>query len=450
MKHEIIDAFSAFEAIEATTSRTEKEDILKANKDNEVLQNLLVKTYNPFIVFGIKKAPKVDPVPGNEVSEEMYDSFLSLLDLLQNREITGNLAITKVANFFGLLSEREYKWYLKVLQRDLKIGITEKTVNKIWKKLVPEFTCALANNYDPKKLPAEYIADTKLDGYRCLAFHYGDSVELRSRNGHLLEGYYGIEKDVLDYLVPGFVYDGEITGRQGTFNEVQKSAFKKKDEADKDGILNIFDVVSVQEFESNEFKVPYRARIAFLDQITDVITRCRSLDRVHPSKEFKKSSEEDFEALLTMHAQYTNMGMEGTMIKDLNANYKMGKSNNIMKLKDFYEIDLTVESVYKGKTGTKYQDVMGGVIVRVSDKDIIEQCPVDDPKHTKKLKYVTGCTAEVGVGSGWNDLQRLEFLDNPNLIVGKTITISFQETSINEKGEHSLRFPTLVKIRDDK
>src|SRR6185312_15199570 len=135
------------------------------------------------------------------------------------------------------------KWYMKVLQKDLKIGITDKTVNKVWKGLVPSFTCALANTY-ANKLPKRYVTDPKLDGYRCLAFNYGGvrGVELRSRNGHPIEGYVGIEKDMADYMPDGFVYDGEIMDRSGLFSDVQKSAFKKS--SNKDGVLHIFDAVS--------------------------------------------------------------------------------------------------------------------------------------------------------------------------------------------------------------
>lgn len=444
----IEQAFQVFEAIEATTSRTEKESILKANKGNQVLQELLVLTYNNFITFGIKKDPKVKP-EGVGAYDEGYPHFTTLLEDLAERRLTGNDAIEAVQNYFREMDEREYKWYLRVLQRDLKIGITEKTVNKIWKGLVPIFTCALANSWEPKKTPENFVADTKLDGYRCLVMNYpGGRVELRSRNGHLLEGYAGIEADYRNYMPEGFVFDGEIMSRSGAFSDMQKSAFKKG-QADKDGIHHVFDVVSIEEFESNNFKVPYSQRLALLDQLNETFEGARSLARVYPSKPLT-NSEEDMAKLFEIHAKNTENDEEGTMIKNLDAVYKMGKSNNILKLKDFYEIDLVVTGVYKGKEGTQFANTMGGVTVELSDKDIEEQLPIDDPKHAKKLKYVKGCVNEVGVGSGWDVTDRSWYDANPNEIIGKTIQIQFQETTINEQGKHSLRFPTIVKVRNDK
>jgi DNA ligase 1 len=448
MTSAIEQAFNAFEAIESTTSRTEKENILKANKDNEILKELLVLTYNAFIVFGVKKDPGVAP-EGTGNYEDNYPQMLTLLEDLSERRLTGNLALEAVRSYFSHLDEREYKWYLRIMQRDLKIGITEKTVNKIWKGLVPVFTCALANSYDPKKMPARFVADIKFDGYRCLAFKYHDGrVELRTRNGHLLEGYAGIEHDVATYLPPGFIYDGEIMARSGAFNDVQKSAFKKG-EADKDGILNIFDVVSIEEFVNDTFHVVYEARLGFLDQISDILDASRSLARVYPTRVFTNTPE-DLADLFVFHTHNVDAGHEGTMIKNLAAKYKKDKSNNILKMKDFYEIDLVVTGVYEGKTGTKYAGTLGGVTVDVSDFDIKSQCPVNDPKHTKKLQYVPNGTFEVSVGSGWADADRNWYWKNPNDIIGKTIQISFQETTLNEKGGHSLRFPTVVKVRNDK
>lgn len=444
-------AFQTFESIGSTTSRTEKESLLKNNKDNEELKQLLQITYNPFIVFGIKKDPKATPLDGDATDDRLEYNFVHFLDVinkLSGRHLTGNKGIDALTKVLNDCTEIEAKWYLRVLQRDLKIGITDKTVNKVWKGLIPSFTCALANSY-ADKLPKRFVTDPKLDGYRCLAFNYADErgVELRSRNGHPISGYVGIESDIANYLPKGFMFDGEIMARDKSFSGVQKEAFKKS--VDKDGVLNIFDAVQIEEFETGNFLYPYETRLNFLAQLDDILSDCRSLERVYPNVALT-NTEADKAILFTIHTENVEKGYEGTMIKDLDAKYKKDKSNNILKMKDFYAIDLTIEGVYEGKPGTQFEGTMGGVKVMVSDTDIKEQCPVDDPKHTKKLKYIEGGTFEVGVGSGWNHEERDMYWNNPNLIIGKTLEISFQETTINEKGGHSLRFPTKVKIRDDK
>jgi DNA ligase-1 len=447
---DIIQAFDIFEGIEATTSRTSKEDLLNSGKDNEILKNLLVLTYNPFIIFGIKKDPKADNFGDEDEPEYEYNYkvLMQLLGRLQSRTVTGKAAINELTDFLANCTDREYKWYLKVIQRDLKIGITDKTINKIWKGLVPQFTCALANSWEPKKTPKRFVADTKLDGYRCLAFNYEDRVELRSRNGHLLEGYAGIEKDVSDYLPKGFMYDGEIIGRNNSFNDIQKSAFKKG-EADKDGILSVFDVTSIEEFENNDFKVTYEGRIAFLDQITDILEGARSLARVYPKGPYE-NTEEGMASFFDIHAENVARGEEGTMMKNLDALYKMDKSNNILKIKDFYDFDAVVTGVYEGHEGGQFEGTLGGIYVEVSSEEIEKQLPINDPKHTKKLPYIKNHTYEAKVGSGFSIPDRLRIWNNPNEIIGKTVQLQLQEMTIDKKGEPDLRFATLVCVRNDK
>ena len=53
---------------------------------------------------------------------------------------------------------------------------------------------------------------------------------------------------------------------------------------------------------------------------------------------------------------------------------------------------------------------------------------------------------EVGVGSGFTMEQRRNFHRDPNLIIGKTVTIQYFEESQNQDGDYSLRFPVLKHI----
>ncbi len=440
----IEESFELFEKIGATTSRNEKEAILLQGKDNTYFGALLYATYNNFMLYYIKKDPKVEPAPYSDYGVN-YSLFMTLLEDLMERRLTGNNAITALKNFLSECDETEYKWYMKVIQKDLKIGITEKTVNKVFgKKYVPIFECALAESLNPKKAPKEFICDDKEDGYRCLGRHDHDgTVILQSRNGHIIFGYNGIEESIAR-LPKGFIYDGEILGRSNEFNEVQKSAFKKT--KGKDGVLKLFDRVPVEEFDENEFTEPYRDRLKWIDEnIQHIIEEDPNLARIRQYGPFT-----NIEDAYAVHAQLVLEGLEGTMVKDLDAVYKMGKSRNIQKLKDFFSIDLTVTRVEEGKEGTKNQGTLGKLVVEFSDKDAIEQLPVDDPKYNKKLKYIKDCTAEVKVGSGFSKELGDKIWANPGEYVGRTIEIHFQEVSINDDGKHSLRFPTLAMFRDDK
>jgi DNA ligase 1 len=439
---QIEDAFKLLEAIGNTTSRNAKEELLKQGKDNKVFTNLLYSTYNNFILYYIKKDPKVKPeAKGDYITN--YSMFYELLEDLTERRITGNNAIQGLKNFLAHCDPVEYKWYMKVIQKDLKIGITEKTINKALGDYVPVFECMLAESFNPKKTPKEFICDDKEDGYRCLGKHDDEGVFLLSRNGNLLFGYDGIEESIKK-LPKGFMYDGEICGRKDEFNEVQKSAFKKS--KGKDGVLKIFDRVPIQEFDDNNFTEPLRDRLKWINEnIQPIIEEDPNLARVRQYGPFTTPEE-----AYAVQAQLILEGLEGTMVKDLDATYAMGKGRRIQKIKEFFTIDLTVTRVEEGREGTKQQGTLGSLIVEFSDKDAEAQLPIDDPKYKKKLKYIKDCTAEVGVGSGFSEELGDKIWANPGQYVGRTIEISFQEITINKDGTHSLRFPTLVKFRDDK
>jgi DNA ligase-1 len=53
---------------------------------------------------------------------------------------------------------------------------------------------------------------------------------------------------------------------------------------------------------------------------------------------------------------------------------------------------------------------------------------------------------DVSVGSGFSVEERRLFSDNPDLIIGKEITVQYFEESSNKDSELSLRFPTIKKI----
>ncbi len=55
----------------------------------------------------------------------------------------------------------------------------------------------------------------------------------------------------------------------------------------------------------------------------------------------------------------------------------------------------------------------------------------------------------VGVGSGFDQEQRRLYFKNPELIIGKTITVQYFEETLNQDGCHSLRFPVIKYIYEN-
>jgi DNA ligase-1 len=90
----------------------------------------------------------------------------------------------------------------------------------------------------------------------------------------------------------------------------------------------------------------------------------------------------DARQLKELHSKVTKLGAEGSMIREPDSMYEFKRSKNLLKVKDFEEVDARVVSIDQG-TG-KYSKTMGRLNVEL----------VSDPS----IKF--------GVGSGFSDEER--------------------------------------------
>ena len=146
------------------SSTNGKIKILKDNKDNELLKKVLEYTYNPFKKYGVTEKVLI---PTNEEFNNI--ELFQLLDLLSNSNINDSLRKT-VNSFLGSIQFKEERdLYVCMLLKDLKIGCNSKTINKVWKDLIPSFNVMLADKYFEKQQKVkgkEFIITQKLDGSR--------------------------------------------------------------------------------------------------------------------------------------------------------------------------------------------------------------------------------------------------------------------------------------------
>ena len=263
------EIFEILRMVGEDSSRTGKEMLLAQYKDNEFMRTLLQLAYDPFKVFYIKKMPDFDRAGFNETGMGKYTSeqysfdrfgeFKRLCLRLSGRTITGYKALEVVSNFLSTCAEDEADWYCRVLQKDLKIGISDKTINKVFgRDTIPTFNCMLADVVKkPGDMPTRFYVEPKLDGMRVLAYVHGDGdVVLRTRNGRTLDGFEELERKLGQHLPEGFVYDGEIMSKN--FNILMSQAFKLG--TGKTGCLNIFDIIPVEEFDKGECSLPQLKR----------------------------------------------------------------------------------------------------------------------------------------------------------------------------------------------
>ena len=95
-------------------------------------------------------------------------------------------------------------------------------------------------------------------------------------------------------------------------------------------------------------------------------------------------------------------------------------------------MDMEVKGWYGG-TG-KYEGMVGGLICELTTHD--------------------GKKISCDVGSGLSDAQRFDWALRPMNIVGKIVQIGYHELTQSEENygtnKYSLRFPRLIKVRNDK
>lgn len=153
--------------IQLTSSRNGKEGILKRNQDNKLLKDIFMFVYNPYIITGISKKKINKKINSPNPSMSFISNIQEMMDYLKENNTGKDLDILAIQNFIKLAPEELQELYTQIATKSLKIGITAKTLNKIYGKgFIPEFNVMLANKYFDRvdKIKGEFIVTTKLDG----------------------------------------------------------------------------------------------------------------------------------------------------------------------------------------------------------------------------------------------------------------------------------------------
>jgi len=435
-------------------SRLHKEDVLKQSLELATLGEvtaqrflgLLRACYNPYVTFGIKKVPLTEGITG---AENPWTEFNDILIQLSKRELTGHAARDAIADVSERFDSDEWNTFCRqVILKDIRAGISEKTINKICKKTVyeiPVFGCQLATSCDDRpEMKGSKRLEPKLDGVRTLLMvipsDAGMTVVCYSRNGKVYENFGHIEEQVINNashliracggvdqgrgLMDGFVLDGEVIGK--SFNELMKQARRKGDVQADDAVFTVFDIIPLADFREGHWNTQLKKRIALLDNMRPVIASMPNVELLpHIMVDLDTAAGKD-----QFHRYCHDMvaqGFEGVMIKDMAAPYLCKRSTDWMKYKPVLTVDLKVIDVEEG-TG-KNVGRLGALVCHGTDH---------------------GKTISVNCGSGFSDLQRDDIWANRDIVIGQTVEILCDVISQNQDGTYSLRFPRFIRFRDDK
>lgn len=420
-------------------SRLHKEDVLARAlaAGDHIFLNGLRTCYNPYITFGVKQIPSTEGITG---APNPYEEFDMLLTNLSIRQLTGHAARDAILGMSLKFDSDEWNLFLApILRRDMRCGISEKTINKVCKGtdyVIPTFGCQLAANSEgrPEMVGTKWL-EPKLDGARVLLMVTEDNTATcYSRNGKVFDNFPHVEQQVLSnvyairaYLKTkgGFVLDGEIMGK--SFQDLMRQAQRKENVQTQDTVFNVFDILPLEDFKRGHWNAQLRKRLAILSDMQPVFDAMPNVTRVDSQIVVDLSTEEGRTKLHEYATEMVTAGFEGIMIKDMEAPYECKRNTFWMKYKPIYDFDLTVIGLEEGTGRNKNR--MGALICE----------GVDDGKHIF-----------VNVGSGYTDTERMDYWNNKHDIIGRTIVVMADAITKNQNNTYSLRFPRFKSFRYDK
>ena len=421
--------------LELTSSKLAKEAIvLEAAQagESEFFEGVRL-AYDAMITFGIAKVPEKTDADGLGLEQRVFS--LAVTGFV-TRQVTGNAARDMLAAMMQSATKDEWNgWYRRILIKDMRAGFSEGTVNKVCKKaypqyVVPVFECQLAHdsaNHEGK-VTGKKLIEVKLDGVRVLTIVYPDGrVDQFSRNGKELVNFPHVKEQFKAVAVAGgisqpTVFDGEIMS--GSFQDLMKQIHRKSSAQANDAVLNLFDIVSLEDFETGACAKTQTQRSMLLevwhntwqDKLPNVAVVGQELIDLDTTAGQQRYRE--------INASAISGGYEGIMLKDPTAGYECKRSVAWLKLKPFIEVSLEVTDLEEG-TG-KNVGRLGALV-----------CSGDD--DNKRIA--------VNVGSGFSDDLRTSIWGSRSSVVGQIVEVRADAVTQNQDGTYSLRFPRFLRFR---
>ena len=418
--------WSVIQELEADNSRLKKEAIIKRENeaDNIRFFNGVGAALDGFRTFGVQKVP-LSKKDGPGITQTEFDDVLRKLE---DRTLTGNDMRDVIQDLCDRSNMEQWNdWYRRILIKDLRCGVSEKTVNNVAKKMnleysVPVFSCMLAHDgaKHPKKIKGNCLVEYKYDGVRVIAIVKKNKATLYSRNGKVFNNFPHIEEALSRPEFNNLVLDGEIMSDD--FQALMKQVYRKSGAETDDAYLALFDLLPLDEFNNGKSKLNTLERKKQLDKLSKSFESCIKLvDYVILN--FDDESGND--TFTTMNKEALDKGYEGLMIKPTENYYESKRSHAWLKIKPFIEVTLKIISIQEG-TG-KHAGKLGAFQVEGTDD---------------------GKFFSLSVGSGLTDEDRDKFWESRDKLIGMLVEIRADAITQSIEGEHySLRFPRFKSFR---
>lgn len=422
---------NALLVISNTQGTNAKLDQAQLVKDTPMLKEIVFMTYSNSYNFFVRKLPE----PSSGLLSSIYeDQPKALLEAMSSRDVTGNAALADVsAMLYKLHTESPLAETLfrNILARDLKTGLSVKGWNKVFgADFIDEVPCMKAREQNEKTLanilyPA--FAQIKYDGTRLITQVKNGELLTRSRNG---SKFYFIEqlRASIESILPDttLMIDGELVFRD-------KSTGKLLDRKKSNGLatqcikgVNPYDsdlyepVYLVWDFVIEGENLPYIKRFKELELMVNLADSNIILAESHVVHSLDQAK--------AIYTKYLEKGEEGIILKNIDAQWENKRSNNLVKFKDEFEVDLRIIGWELGKPNSQFKNTVGNLI-----------CESDDG------------TIKTSVGSGFAPELRDHIRDNWSDYADQVVTLKCNALILAKKSTvHSLFLPVYVGLRADK
>jgi len=413
-----------------------KMDVLRKHADNDLLKRVLKMTYDKATYsYGVtmknamfNEDAVIHPAtPLEEALDRLEASFVT-------RKVTGYSALKLLGLTYGEMSAEDAEVFGKIVDRDLRINMGRSNINKVFKGLIVKpvyMRCGTYSEKTAKKFdPKGAFVQLKADGtYREFLVENGE-VTCVSRQGEVYS--YPEIDAVLTSKGVDAAFFGELTVyRNGVLlPRAEGNGLLKKDVFPDDCkvVFDCWDAVSLTEYNGAinkvKGKVPYANRWEvvkrlFPDHTADPTTNpVRAIECV----EVNKMAE-----ALKFTARVMTEGFEGSIIKERNAIFRDGTSNQQLKLKLEIDVDVRVTGFLEGTPGTVREKTFGSMLFETDDGEI------------------------KGRTSGFTNDQLEDFNSRREELIGQIMTVTCNDiTKGRDNDYHALSHPRFQEFRTDK
>jgi ATP-dependent DNA ligase len=312
----------------------------------------------------------------------------------------------------------------RVIGRNLKCGVSDATVEKIWPDLKLSYPCMLVSPLNEKtKIKFPCLAQTKMDGMRFNAICENGQVSYRTRAGKELDLFGALDGEVVGLAARrDCVLDGELlmfhpggdfydrkTGN-GLLTKFQKGTGTP--ELAKLVHAVVWDVIPLADFRKGRCDLAYEDRLKLLGAKGTMHITVAISDTVASMEEAQE-----------LYQKKLADGEEGLILKDPRGAWEDKRVKHQVKMKAELEADLRVTGLVPG--AGKYKGKIGALQVESADGEV-----------------------KSAVGTGLDDDERSY---DPKEFLGKIVAVKYNALITDKKtGQKSLFLPVFIEIRDDK